>query len=391
MVLQYSPFGVWQTDCIDFTESFIGSFENGSMTQPLREIIHNGSAEAVQRSQDMRWIVFSLVVVSILLGHLFAGQTSAQVSPSIDGCPLFPSTNIWNTPVEQVQVHPNSIQYIGAIGADIGLHPDFGSGTWEGAPIGIPYNVVPGSTPKVKMTFDYSDESDPGPYPIPSDAKIEGGYNSSGDRHLLVLDRDNGFLYETWSTYPQPDGSWLAGSGAKFDLRSNRLRPSGWTSADAAGLPILAGLVRYEEVAAGEIRHALRFTAPRTRKAYIWPARHHASSLTAADFPPMGQRFRLRADFDISRFSQEVQVILRALKKYGMILADNGSAWYISGVPDSRWNNDVLVSQLRQVKGSDFEGVDVSSLMLDPDSGEVKQTGSGKQPPDAPKEFRVVP
>jgi hypothetical protein len=257
------------------------------------------------------------------------------------------------------------------MGGTTGVHPDFGSGTWNGGPIGIPYTVVGGSQAKVGITFDYADESDPGPYPIPSDAAIEGGSQSTGDRHVLVLDRDNCILYETFSAYPQPDGSWQAGSGAIFNLRSNALRPRGWTSADAAGLPILPGLARYDEVASGEIRHALRFTAPQTRKEFIWPARHYASNLTAANYPPMGQRFRLKAGFDISRFSAGVQVILRALKKYGMILADNGSSWYISGAPDSRWNNDSLVSELRQVTGSDFEAVVESSLMVGPDSGQA--------------------
>jgi hypothetical protein len=296
---------------------------------------------------------------------------------------VLPADNIWNTPVTDLPLEPNSDAYITTIGATGGLHPDFGSGTWAGGPIGIPYTVVDGSQSEVDVDFDYADESDPGPYPIPPDAAIEGGSGSGGDRHVLVLDRDHCILYELFAAYPQPDGSWDAGSGAVFDLRSNDLRPEGWTSADAAGLPILPGLVRYDEVASGEIRHALRFTAPQTRKAYLWPARHHASSLTASNYPPMGQRFRLKADFDISGFSPEVQVILRALQQYGMILADNGSSWYISGAPDSRWDNDVLVSELRQVKGSDFEALDQSSLMVDPDSGRALQStnpGSTQDP-----------
>jgi hypothetical protein len=192
------------------------------------------------------------------------------------------------------------------------------------------------------------------------------------DRHVLVLDRDTCILYELFYAFPQPGGSWEAGSGAIFDLSSHALRPAGWTSADAAGLPILPGLVGYEKVAAGEIRHALRFTAPQTRRAYVWPARHYASNLTGEQYPPMGQRFRLRAGFDVSGFSAEVQVILRALKTYGMILADNGSSWFISGVPDERWDNDAL-HELHDVKGSDFEAVDTSSLMVDPDSGQVRR------------------
>ena len=313
----------------------------------------------------------------MVMGHLLTGVTMAQTGPSLAGCPVLPADNVWNTPIDGLPIDPNSEAYIVTIGEDRGVHPDFGSGLWEGAPIGIPYNIVPGTQPKVKITFDYEDESDPGPYPIPPGAEMEGGYNSDGDRHILVLDEDHCILYETWSTYPQADGSWHAGSGAIFDLQSNALRPSGWTSADAAGLPILPGLVRYDEVASGEIRHAIRFTVPKTRAGGGWPARHYASNLTELNYPPMGQRFRLKTDFDISGFSPTVQVILRALKRYGMILADNGSAWFISGAPDSRWNNDVLVEELGQVKGSDFEAVDESSLMIDPDSGQARQEGPG--------------
>lgn len=294
-----------------------------------------------------------------------------QSPPTVAGCEVFPANNVWNTPVDTLPVDAHSAAYIATIGADTGMHPDFGSGTWEGKPIGIPYVDAPGSQPKVSVTFDYADESDPGPYPIPPDAPIEGGPDSDGDRHVLVLDRDNCTLYELFYAFPQPDDSWHAGSGAIFDLSSNALREAGWTSADAAGLPILPGLVRYDEVASGEIRHALRFTAPETRREYLWPARHYASNLTGTQYPPMGQRFRLRADFDISSFSPQVQVILRALKKYGMFLADNGSAWYLSGAPDERWDNEVL-SQLSQVPGSAFEAVDESALMLNPNSGQVQ-------------------
>ncbi len=294
-----------------------------------------------------------------------------QASLAVGGCDVFPADNVWNTPVDTLPVDAQSGAYIATIGANVGMHPDFGSGTWDGGPIGIPYVDVPGSQPEVSVTFDYADESDPGPYPIPPNAPIEGGPESDGDRHVLVLDRDNCTLYELFYAFPQTDGSWHAGSGAFFDLSSNALREAGATSADAAGLPILPGLVRYDEVASGEIRHALRFTAPQTRKVYVWPARHYASDLTGTQYPPMGQRFRLRADFDISGFSPQVQVILRALKKYGMFLADNGSAWYLSGVPDERWDNDVL-SQLSQVPGSAFEAVDESALMLNPNSGQVQ-------------------
>jgi hypothetical protein len=263
-------------------------------------------------------------------------------------------------------VHANSDAYVASIGTDTHIHADFGS-EWEGSAIGIPYATVSGAQATVPITFTYDDESDLGPYPIPPDAPIEDG----SDRHVLVVDRDNCILYELFDAWLQPDGSWTAGSGAIFDLNSNDLREDGWTSADAAGLPILPGLVRYDEVAEGEIRHALRFTAEQTRKAYVWPARHYASELTGTEYPPMGQRFRLRADFDISGFSPEVQVILQALKKYGMMLADNGSDWFIIGAPDERWDNDML-HELDDVYGSDFEAVDVSSLMVDSDSGQAQ-------------------
>ncbi len=297
-------------------------------------------------------------------------------------CTWFPADNVWNARVDGLPVDAHSAAYIATIGAATGMHADFGA-NWNGGPFGIPYTTVPGTQPRVAVTFDYDDESDPGPYPIPPDAPIEGGADSDGDRHVLVVDRDHCVLYEMWNAWPQPDGSWHAGSGAVFDLTSNALRPTGWTSADAAGLPILPGLVRYDEVASGEIKHALRFTAPRTRRAYVWPARHFASSLTAEEYPPMGQRFRLRAGFDLSGFSPPVQVILRALQQYGMFLADNGSAWYLSGAPDARWDDDVL-RELSRVKGADFEAVDESSLMVSPDSG---QAGT----PTAVREWLYLP
>ena len=218
--------------------------------------------------------------------------------------------------------------------------------------------MVPGSQPRVPVSFQYADESDPGPYPIPPDAPIEGGPKGKGDRHVLVLDRDKWRLYELWSAYPEAGGKrWRAGSGAIFDLNSNRLRPAGWTSADAAGLPVFPGLVRYDEVVQqGAILHALRFTCVRTRKAYVAPATHHASPHRQANLPPLGMRVRLKSSFSVSRFPRNMQVILTALKTYGMFLADNGSNWYVSGSPDPRWDTDEL-GELRRVKGSDFEVV----------------------------------
>jgi hypothetical protein len=294
---------------------------------------------------------------------------NGSAGPALEGCPVFPADHIWNVPVDTLPVDSNSAAYINTIGASVGLHADFGSGTWDGFPIGIPYVSVTGTQAKVSVTFEYDDESDPGPYPIPPNPPIEGNPNGDGDRHILILDRDNCQLYELYAAHLETD-SWYAGSGAIFNLQGYALRPDGWTSADAAGLPILPGLVRYDEVAAGEIRHAIRFTVPQTRRDYVWPARHFASYLAGSQYPPMGQRFRLKASYDISGFSPEVQVILQAMKTYGIILADNGSRWYISGVPDERWDNEML-HEMDVVSGSDFEAVDVSSLMIDPDSGQA--------------------
>ena len=326
-----------------------------------------------------RRVLGSLLLVLVASACVVAARAGAQSGgPTIAGCPLLPADNIWNTRVDTLPIHPRSSDYVAAIGRDRTVHPDFGSGTWDGGPIGIPYTTVPGTQPRVPISFYYADESDAGPYPIPANAPIEGGPNSTGDRHVLVVDTTTCKLYEVYDAHPQPDGSWHAGSGAVFGLGSNALRPAGWTSADAAGLPILPGLVRYDEVATGEIRHALRFTAPVTQRLYVWPARHYASSNTSPSVPPMGQRFRLRASFDVSPFPPTVQVLLRALQRYGMMLADNGSSWYVSGAPDPRWNNDQMVGSLRLVKGSDFEAVDVSGLMVAANSGQV---GSGPPPP----------
>jgi hypothetical protein len=314
------------------------------------------------------------LILALLLPNLgpAPGARPAQAAGTlaVGGCPIFPADNIWNWPVDTLPLDANSATYVNTIGATKTAHADFGSGTWDSGPIGIPYTTVSGSQARVPVAFDYADESNPGPYPLPPDAPIEGGGGSAGDRHVLVVDHDRCLLYELFAAYPRADGGWDAGSGAVFDLRSHALRPLGWTSADAAGLPILLGLVRYDEVAAGAINHALRFTAPQTRQAYVWPATHYASSLTDARYPPLGQRFRLKASFDVSGFAPEVQVILRAMQKYGLLLADNGSAWYISGAPDERWDNDHL-HQLGQLQGADFEAVDARSLMASPTSGQV--------------------
>ncbi len=268
---------------------------------------------------------------------------------------VFPSDNPWNTDISGYPVHNNSADYIQSIGADTGIHPDFGT-TWQGAPNGIPYVYINKNQPLVTITFTaYGDESDPGPYPVPDNAPVEGGNNSTGDRHVIVVDRDNLMLYELYRAFKLASG-WEAESGAKWDLTSNNVRPKYWTSADAAGLPIFVGLVRYEEIQRGEINHALRFTVSLTQRGFIFPARHFASSSTSNNLSPMGLRFRLKADFDISGFSRTNQIILRALKKYGMLVADNGGDWFISGAPDSRWDDDDL-SKLKSVKGRDFEVV----------------------------------
>ena len=311
---------------------------------------------------------------SIMGATVLSASAAFSQTPSIGSCTVLPPDNIWNTPVDQLAVSADSAAWVTTIGATKTVHADFGSGLYSGAPIGIPYVTVPGSQIKYPSAFTYASESDPGPYAIPLDAPIEGGSQSTGDRHAISIDTDHCILYELYAAYPL-SASWTAGSGAIFSLLSNALRPSGWTSTDAAGLPLFPGLVRYDEIAAGEIRHAIRFTVPQTQRAFVWPARHYASSLTGTQYPPMGARFRLRAGFDISTFSAANQVILKALKKYGMMLADNGSAWYLSGAPDARWDNDDL-HKLGIIRGSDFEAVDVAGLAIDPNSGQARQSST---------------
>ena len=294
-----------------------------------------------------------------------ASAQSSTYDPKIANCPVFPADNFWNARVDSLPVHPQSDSWIRSIGADESFHMDFGSGEWDGGPIGIPLNVVEGSTvPKYEAEFYYPDESDLGPYPIPDDPNIEWG----GDQHILVVDTDTCKLYETYDM-SYTGGQWNGGSGAIWDLSSNALRPETWTSADAAGLPILPGLVRYDEIAVGEIKHALRFTTEDTA-GYIWPARHQTSDAQDG-IPPMGARFRLKADYHISGFPHEIQIILQAMKTYGIVLSDNGSNWYVSGAPDEHWDNDML-HLLDVLTGNDFEAVDTSVLMVDENSGEVK-------------------
>ena len=311
--------------------------------------------------------LFVMWIVGFVLVNALSQSSFAQ-----DGnCPIFPADNIWNTPIDTLPVHPNSATYVNSIGATVGVHPDFGT-VWNGAPNGIPFTIVPSTQRLVPIVYtDYGDESDPGPMPVPTNAAIEGGPNGDGDRHVLVVQTGTCKLFELFYAYPQPDGSWHAASGAVWNLGSHALRTDTWTSADAAGLPMFPGLVRYEEVQAGTINHALRFTVPKTQAAYLWPARHHTSQ-QGTQYPPMGLRFRLKASFNISSFSPANQVILRALKKYGMFVSDNGSAWYLSGAPNPNWSDDDL-HNLGRVIGSNFEAVDESSLQIAADSGQAKQ------------------
>jgi hypothetical protein len=299
----------------------------------------------------MRAVLLAALAVALVAGVAHA----LPAGPTIAGCPAFPADNAWNRRVDRLPVDPRSAEIVAAIGEG-SLHADFGSGLWEGRPIGIPVTVVGRRTPRSRVAFEYAGESDRVPYPIPAGVRVEGG----GDRHAILVDRDACRLYELFALRRE-GGRWQAGSGALWSLRSNRLRPAGWTSADAAGLPILPGLARYDEVARGRIAHALRFTVARTRRAYVWPARHFASSETDPSLPPMGLRLRLRADYPIGRFPPQARVVLRALKEYGMVVADNGTSWMISGAPDPRWSNDQLHA-LHDVPGTAFEAVDARAL-----------------------------
>ena len=313
--------------------------------------------------------IFALAVALCLSAGVCAAQAQSGkvdlgLNASLRGQRLLPDDSPWHRDVSKDPVDPLSARILARIGLNKPLHADFG-GMYEGAPIGIPYVVVPGTQKKVPMAFKYADESDPGPYPIPADAPIEGGPRGTGDRHVIALDRDNWKLYEVFNSFPDGKGGWKGDSGAIWDLRKNQVRPDRWTSADAAGLPILPGLVRYDEaVEKGAIEHALRFTLQRTRRAYVPPASHWASSHHDEDLPPMGMRVRLRADYDVSGFVPEVRAILTALKKYGMFLADNGSDNFISGTHDRRWDSDRL-RQIKRVTTRDLEVVEMKGLVVD--------------------------
>jgi hypothetical protein len=300
--------------------------------------------------------VRGLFVLLALATLTLAGATSAARLPQAPACQVFPASNPWNQRVDSLRVAANSNAIVASIGVDDHVHADFGSGLWEGHKIGIPITLVGKKTPRRRVPFEYASESDRGPYPIPANVRIEGG----SDRHAILVDRDACKLYELFAL-ERRSGRWHAGSGAIWNLNSNKLRSRGWTSADAAGLPIFPGLARYDEVKRGRIDHALRFTVSQTRRAYVWPARHFASSATSANLPPMGLRLRLRKSYRTAGFPRQARIVLQALKEYGMIVADNGSDWYISGAPDPRWSNDQLHT-LHDVPGAAFEVVDTSKM-----------------------------
>jgi hypothetical protein len=303
-----------------------------------------------------------MILVACVACAAAAGAAGAHRLPNAPRCPILPASHPFNQRVDRLPVASNSATLVNSIGADATAKADFGSDLYEGGPIGIPYKVVRGTQRRVPVTFEYADESDGSRYPIPRNVPIEGGRNADGDRHVLIVDRDRCRLYELFDAHPVAGGTrWRAGSGAIFDLRSNRLRPAGWTSADAAGLPILPGLARYGEVAKGSIDHALRFTARRTRRAYVYPARHFASNDSDPALPPMGLRIRLKGSTSLAGLGPQARIVARALQRYGALLADNGSPWYFSGAPDRRWDNEDLHT-LDRLTGSDFEVVDTSSL-----------------------------
>ena len=336
----------------------------------------NGSLSATTITTDasghasVRWTLDATYLATTATASISGSSVTFTAlgngSGDLAGRPIFLASNAWRTDISGAPLDANSANLIASCGPTTGLHPDFGT-VYAGAPNGISYVVVHGSQPKVPVSFYYGDESDAGPYPVPTYAPIEGGPSSTGDRHVLVIDGDNWKDYEMYDAHPVNGGaSWTGGSGAIFDMTAGTTRPAGWTSADAAGLPILPGLVRYDEVAIHHaIEHALRFSCAHSRKAYVSPARHSAGSGTSIDLPPMGMRVRLKASFDISSYSAANKVILTALKKYGMFLADNGSDMFLSGAPDPRWSDDDL-HNLTTVHGGDFEVVQMSGLVTQP-------------------------
>ena len=309
----------------------------------------------------------SLLAVATLAAGLAADVPVAAAAPPTTNCQVFPADNIWNTDISTLPVHGQSTQWLASMASSTTkLHPDFG-----GPPYGFPFNIVDHTHATVSVTFQYASESDPGPYPLGPGTLIENG----SDLHALIINKDTCTLYELFGLSGS-GSTWTAGSGAIFPLGSDALRPLGWTSADAAGLPIFPGLVRWDEVQAGAIRHAIRFTAQQSDRSFLWPARHQAGTAANAALPPMGARFRLKSTYDISHFSAQAQVILLAMQHYGLILADNGSNWFFSGTEDAAWP-DSLLSELKMIPASQFDAVDESSLMLDPNSAAARSCGNG--------------
>ncbi len=301
-------------------------------------------------------------------GSSAAPEQGAKPAAPVAGCSVFPSDNWWHADVSGLPRHPLSATWLRHMAPDTDLHPDFGPSFGDGPNYGIPVTVVGGGHRKVRVRFDYSDESDRVGYPLGRDTRIEGGRRSDGDRHAIIVDKDRCKLYEVYATRQRPDGSWRAGSGAVWSLGSNALRPDGWTSADAAGLPILPGLLRWAEVRDDTIDHAIRFTTNETSRWHLWPARHDAGSHASHDYPPMGARFRLAADFDTTGYGRSARRVIRAFQTYGVVLADNGSPWFFQGEQNGQWP-ERLIEELKQIPADAFEAVDTSSLQSDPDSG----------------------
>ena len=352
-----------------------GSLVPDGVPGRVRSFPQRGGARA---TTQVRWTVRFCDRGVMWLGLTVAvSPTTASAGTPVPGapnCPMFPADNVWNTPIANLPVNPQSAAWMASMDAGTtNLHPDFGPSGDPSTPYGIPYTVVSPSQPEVPITFQYADQSDPGPYPFSASTPIEGGQGSTGDRHAIMVNPSTCTLYELYDAQYNASGS-TAGSGAIWNLDSNTLRPAGWTSAEAAGLPILPGLVRYDEVQSGVIAHAIRMTAEATDTSYVWPARHEAGTSSNPDLPPMGARFRLKADYDISGYSPQAQVVLRAMQQYGLILADNGSNWYFGGTADDNWPI-ALVDELKEVPASAFEAVDQSSLMIDPNSGQARQLG----------------
>ena len=353
----------------------VGSLpQNSASWQPVFRLSPELPKGIEMRIGLLLWFGAGAMALTVLVP---AGPAAAgSPVPGAPSCPMFPVDNAWNADVSSLPVHARSGAWLASMGASSKrLHPDFGPSFGEQpVPYGIPYTVVGNGHGTTVPQFDYDDESDHVPYPFTADTPIEGGQQAGGDRHALIVNRDTCTLYELYDAHWSASGA-TAGSGAVWDLRSNALRPSGWTSADAAGLPILPGLLRRDEVRAGAVTHAIRVTAARTDRSFVWPARHQAGAASDADLPPMGGRFRLRANFDISRFRADTQVVLRAMQRYGLIVADNGSDWFITGTAEDGWDTDML-DEIKSVPASQFEAVDASGLMISPDSGASRSTTS---------------